>query len=137
MKVAINACFGGFGLSRKATRMLAARKGRECYWFSGGLNKPYVRDDDDAKDSLFATAFDVPEVPQEPSNEWYKEHSLYLLNELPRDDADLIAVIEELGDGANGSCARLRIVEIPDGVEWEIDEYDGNEHIAETHRRWS
>jgi hypothetical protein len=30
----------------------------------------------------------------------------------------------------------LRIVEIPDGVEWHISEYDGIEHIAENHRTW-
>lgn len=137
MKVAINACYGGFGLSRKATRVLAARKGRECYWFTGGLREPYIRDDDDEKGSLFSTAFDVPEVPHPMENEWYKEHSLYLLNDLPRDDADLIAVIEELGDEASGQCAKLRVVDIPDGVQYEIEDYDGYEHIAEVHRTWS
>ena len=34
-------------------------------------------------------------------------------------------------------CAELAIVEIPDGIEWEIDDYDGIETIAETHRTWS
>jgi hypothetical protein len=48
----------------------------------------------------------------------------------------LIEVIEELGDAANGDCAELAIVEIPDDVEWEISEYDGREHVAEKHRTW-
>jgi len=31
----------------------------------------------------------------------------------------------------------LKIVDIPDGVEWEIEEYDGMEWVAEKHRTWS
>ena len=53
-----------------------------------------------------------------------------------RTDPLLIRVIEELGDMANGRCAKLKVVEIPDGTDYIIDEYDGNEHIAEAHRTW-
>lgn len=53
-----------------------------------------------------------------------------------RHDPDLIEVVRELGDRAAGHCAELRIVEIPDGVDYQIEEYDGNEHIAEVHRTW-
>lgn len=28
-------------------------------------------------------------------------------------------------------------VEIPDGIEWELDEYDGLESVHECHRSWS
>ena len=45
-------------------------------------------------------------------------------------------MIEELGELANGRCAELRIVEIPDDVEWEINEYDGMETVDECHRKW-
>jgi hypothetical protein len=55
---------------------------------------------------------------------------------ITRDDPDLVAVIEELGPLANGRFARLKVVEIPDDVEWEIDDYDGDEWVAEKHRRW-
>ena len=37
---------------------------------------------------------------------------------------------------ANGPCASLEIVQIPDDVEYEIDEYDGSESIHEVHRSW-
>jgi len=57
--------------------------------------------------------------------------------DIPRDDTFLIRVVEELGDAANGACADLKIVEIPDGVDWEIEEYDGNEWVAEKHRTCS
>ena len=34
-------------------------------------------------------------------------------------------------------AAQGSTVEIPDGVQWEIDEYDGGERVAECHRTWS
>lgn len=54
-----------------------------------------------------------------------------------RDHVALIKVVEELGSYvASGSFASLKIVEIPDGVEWQIEEYDGVEWVAEKHRTW-
>lgn len=57
-------------------------------------------------------------------------------SDLQRDDPILIQVIEQLGNKANGIHASLKIVEIPDDVEWVIQEYDGIEHVAEKHRTW-
>lgn len=54
-----------------------------------------------------------------------------------RTDPRLIAVIEEMGAAAGGRHATLNVVEIPDDVQWEIEEYDGNEWVAEAHRTWS
>ena len=56
--------------------------------------------------------------------------------DLDRDDYDLVTVVEGLGDKANGSYAKLKVVEIPADVKWQIEEYDGSEHIAEQHRIW-
>ena len=53
-----------------------------------------------------------------------------------RKDPNLIAVVEKLGHRANGPHAELKIVEVPDDVKWTIKEYDGLEHVAETHRTW-
>ena len=53
-----------------------------------------------------------------------------------RTNPKLIEVVEKLGKKANGQCANLEVVEIPDGIDWEIDEYDGYEHVEEKHRRW-
>ena len=53
-----------------------------------------------------------------------------------RDDETLVEVVECLGEKANGDHASLKIVEIPDGIEWQIEEYDGFEWIAEKHRTW-
>ena len=57
--------------------------------------------------------------------------------DLERNDPLLIQVVEELRKGADGDHAELKIVEIPDDVEWQIDEYDGVEWVAEKHRTWS
>ncbi len=52
-----------------------------------------------------------------------------------RTDPRVIKAIED-GRNINGDCAELAIVEIPDDVDWEIDEYDGSEWVAEKHRTW-
>ena len=57
-------------------------------------------------------------------------------DDLNRDDPKLIECVELLGDAAAGNCAELKIVEIPDDVEWCIEEYDGREKVAEVHRVW-
>ena len=56
---------------------------------------------------------------------------------IERDDLMLVKVVEFLGDKANGRHAKLKIVEIPDDVEFKIEEYDGQECVAEAHRTWS
>lgn len=56
---------------------------------------------------------------------------------LNRNDDLLIHVIEELGDKANTSVSKLKIIDIPDDIDWEITEYDGYEQVEEEHRVWS
>lgn len=53
-----------------------------------------------------------------------------------RTDSGLVACVETLGEKADGRCAELKVVEIPDDVDWEIDEYDGLETVHEVHRVW-
>jgi hypothetical protein len=55
---------------------------------------------------------------------------------IERDDPALVQVVEEFDETVNDWCSNLKIVEIPDGVEWQIEEYDGSEWIAEKHRIW-
>lgn len=57
--------------------------------------------------------------------------------DIPRNDSDLIAVVRKFGEAANCRYSKLKIVEIPDGVDWEIGEYDGLETVEEKHRSWS
>ena len=95
MKLVINKCYGGFGLSAKGCEVVGVevddwvRK-----WGTGG-------------------------------------------REIERDNPLLIKAMEELGgEVMSGRYAKLEVVEIPDGVEWEIEEYDGMEWVAEKHRSW-
>jgi hypothetical protein len=55
---------------------------------------------------------------------------------IPRNDPDLVDIVERMGKEAQDRYSNLKIVEIPDGVQWEIQEYDGQEWIAEQHRTW-
>lgn len=57
--------------------------------------------------------------------------------DIPRNDPYLIQIIQRLGMAANGPHANLKIVEIPGNVDWQIEEYDGNEWVAEKHRTWN
>ena len=57
--------------------------------------------------------------------------------ELSRDDPYLVKTVLELGEAANAKYSSLKVVTIPDDVNWQIDEYDGREWVAERHRTWS
>lgn len=94
MKIVINKCYGGFGLSSEARLRYQE------------LSGTILADD-------------------------------YALYDIDRDDPFLIQTVEELGDAADGECAKLTVVEIPEDVEWLIEEYDGNETIHEVHRVWN
>ena len=66
-------------------------------------------------------------------NDWQEDWSYY---DIERNNQHLVRVVEELGDSASGRFAELKVVDIPDDVEWQIDEYDGLEWVAENHRTW-
>ena len=89
MKIVINKCYGGFGLSDVAETRYKNESGNDISQWS-----------------------------------------------IPRNDAILVSIVEELGEDSWGGYAELKVVEIPDGIEWEIDDYDGIEWIAEAHRKW-
>ena len=49
--------------------------------------------------------------------------------EIKRTNPDLIQVVEELGEGANGAFAGLVVRDIPAGAQYRIAEYDGYETL--------
>ncbi|HAP40976.1 MAG TPA: hypothetical protein DCQ94_14620 [Nitrospira sp.] len=56
---------------------------------------------------------------------------------IPRDDKRLVQVVEELQGEANGHCAELKVVSIPDVVSWIIVTANGSEHVSEQLRTWA
>lgn len=145
MKIVINKCFGGFGLSLKAQRRYLELKGLPCYFykqtkynFKDGVNEYCIYNN--SNENMFVHTFtkylgekiDIEKL----SNEEYKKYNFYYGN-IERTDPILIQVVKELKDQANGECSRLKIVDIPEGTDWEIHDYDGQESIHEVHRIWS
>ena len=143
MKVVINNKHGGFSLSHEGVMHYAKIKGIELYpemnqqypslkmytyWTCPPDQRPKVLTDQE-----FYAANDAE---RKASNEAYGKNTIYC-RDIPRNDAALVQTVEEMGEAANGRHAYLKIVEIPDDVEWEIDEYDGLEWVAEVHRTWS
>ena len=114
MKIVINKCYGGFGLSEEAVLLYAKKK---------GLNLIIERNK-----GLKLNHYYLNEK---------KDGNYFSERDIQRNDLILIEVVNELGEKADGFCSELKIVEIPDDVEWIIEEYDGKEWIAEDHRRWS
>jgi len=116
VKIAINTRHGGFGLSNLAFEKLLKRK-------SIAFEK--------SSDNIFFHYYDAGHLGDE--NHYLSPWEFFS----NRADADLIAIIEELGsEQASGELASLKIVQIPNNVEWEIHDYDGREYVAEKHRKW-
>ena len=72
----------------------------------------------------------------EPARERTAPKLFPCLTNVERSDPNLVRVVEELGSGANGDFSMLKVVEIPDDVEWHVQDNDGDEWIAESHRTW-
>lgn len=130
MKVAINKCYGGFGLSSKAVLRYAKLKDMSLYHDRDSLCDHYY--------TIPVAEYKRLEAEARASKQYAKMNGAYFSERnIARDDPVLIQVIEELGDKANGAHAEISIVEVPDNVNWQIEEYDGKEWIAEVHRTWS
>ena len=110
-EIVINNDYGGFSLSREAV-LLARKLSGNPKW--GGV-------------TIEGDVYDNGDV----CNTDYG-----FIDDIPRDDKILVEVVKKLGKKANGYLSSLKIVKIPDDVEWEIEEYDGMEWVTEKHRKW-
>jgi hypothetical protein len=114
MKIVINTDYGGFGISDQAFKQYLELKGIEY----------------------------TIEEPEEPSvfhgiNFYGKDGTYLSYYDIPRNDPKLVQVVETLGEASWGNFANLKVLDIPDGVTWELHEYDGIECVREIHRVWS
>lgn len=131
-KIVINACFGGYGLSPLAIYEICKRKGLDCYIYVESTidRRNYIKVSPSSKDLKGDNwhAFNKDFGNFMNSNGISYNEDLIELESLPRHDKDLVAVVEELGDKANGYCAKLEVVEINSNL-YRITEYDGIESI--------
>jgi hypothetical protein len=140
VKVVINRCFGGFGLSHEAVMRYFEIKGITVYPEQG---KDYwklwtywtVKPEDRIESKEGEDFYKMPIEDRAAYNKAHSEQTIYE-RDIERNDPALVQAVEELGDAANGAHAELAVVEIPDDVDYRIEEYDGREHIAEAHRTW-
>lgn len=127
IKIVISKSYGGFGLSDLAYERYLDLKGIKWY-----------KSEDT---SWMGTAYftipieELSKIEDDDNGVYNLDYFLYP-NDIDRTDPILVQVVEELGKKANGKYSSLKVVEIPDDVEWQIDEYDGSEWVAEKHRTW-
>jgi len=113
--IVINNCHGGFGLSWDA---------QIAYLDRAGIS--YTLGDRESRDDTVRFG---QEIKLANGNYWHDR-------EISRDDPVLVSIVREMGSKANGNFAKLKIVKIPGDIEWTIDDYDGQEWVAEKHRTW-
>lgn len=65
-------------------------------------------------------------------SEMAKMAGLSATDPITRTDPRLVAAVEAKLPGFDG----LKAVDVPDDVDWVIEEYDGTEWVAERHRTW-
>lgn len=146
MKVVINACHGGFGLSEAAYEKLAewGIPIREYVQEKRGEDGLYK--DEPLNDGEVIFDRELTPLGADKFNDIYHQFkgksrfSRRYWDTWTRDSRQhplIIRVVEEMGEAASGECAKLKVVEVPEGVEFEISDYDGMEHIAEKHRTWA
>lgn len=140
--VVINKRHGGFGLSQAGIERYLEIKGLQ-FWtrtsekFGKLLGPTYwlVPGDQQLDEPNAETWHSMTQAERQQWNQTYSQ-ATFRDHDLARDDPVLVQVVRELGEAAAGRHAELKIVEIPADVEWEIDEYDGLEWVAEKHRTW-
>ena len=140
MKIVINICHGGFGLSHEAVMLYAKLKGIKLYAYAnprdanGRLN-PYSHVPYDPKKGKedYVSYFTKP-----MGDDGKLDDKAYFSpdHDIERTDPFLIKAVERLGEKAGGRFAKLKVVKVPNGIKWEIHDYDGMESIHEKHRSW-
>lgn len=151
MEIAINKQYGGFALSHKAKMRLYELKGITVY--------PYFQDQDyETRVFTFLKVpkdYNTPKNEFGKSIWYFKENpkcesmTIALDGEFPetiedeevfgegyyhenkdRIDKDVIQTIKELGNEVNTRVSTIEIIEIPDGYEFTIHDYDGIETVC-------
>ena len=144
MKIAINKCWGGFSISKKCAERMAELGSKQAQEELDDYNNENRWIENYFKTGTWGDCPADRISSLEIHIKYMKEATWYgygfvegFDDRYKRTDPYLIQAIEELGSKANGSSAELKIVDIPEYVEWYINEYDGMESVEERHNSWS
>ena len=137
MKILLNKCFGGFHVSADAYKLYCEKKGIDCYFYnenSWNTLQRWTFEKAQKDPYCYCVSKDLGNCVDYNtlSNYIIKSPRAYDL----RTDKTWIEVVEELGDKVNTWASDIRVIEIPDGIEYEIDDYDGIETVYEKRRCW-
>lgn len=157
MKVVINSCYGGFGLSTEAVLYLLDKQSELVNKFTfadwevdddmltSSRMKPVGRGEmvtdmtdviyDPVSQMIYTVDIDAMGKLSESAAEDYNTLQMRM-----RTHPDLIEVVEHFGAAANGRYSDLKVVDIDDPSvtinDVYIGEYDGVECVHEKHRTW-
>ena len=137
MKVILNKCYGGFGVSPKVYELYAKAIGKKAHFYNLNVGQfsvyCYMKTDEP---TFFSSCLlkDYGDIVQENEIDWAKE-SLHIDGSY-REDKKLIEIVEKLGEEANSPFSNLKVVEIPDDIKYVIDDYDGIETLHEDVKTW-
>lgn len=147
MKIILNKCYGGFEVSPAGYKLYAKKKGFELYpyvlkaapGFEYNVESYYYKKIKWEEIGHSSIHYLKKDYGDKISRELFKEiadDDYFWINSTYRTDSTLIEVVEELGQKASGPCGELRIVEIPDDLDYVIDEYDGIETLHQRVKEW-
>lgn len=139
MKLVLNTCHGGFGLSPDAIELYAQLSGLTLYGyvefyqskrqsFNLATYTPYDKNIHlPGTESLQQRYARVTYFYTQLANGEYNSTKdvLFQVNKIPRDDPNLITVVERLGRDVNTQCSNLEVVSVD--VSNFIEEHDGYE----------
>jgi len=116
MEIILNKCFGGYGISAEAIKLCRDAGATWAQWPNSFLpGEKYEEGSDEICDR--------PYVP-------------YEARDSSRTCPILIKLVKDGTTSVNDRYAKLEVVDIPEGVAYEISEYDGIESVEAPRQIW-
>lgn len=146
-KVILNKCYGYFSVSGVGYAKYCEKIGKPCFMYKMSFDqdldkvtytKKNIYEDRVGIFDIFLTKYigDVTTRPNSLIHDKDIQDAIIDLDSDHREDPILIEVVEELGEDANDWCSQLKVVEIPDDLDYVIDNNDGIETLHQRVQTW-